>query len=97
VLRSLFNFLRRLVGGSLANILVGAGLGLVSYAALSAAILAALALVQSYVGGLASDVFGVVMLMGFGDALSILGSALLVRAAMVSASVGIARRPAGGA
>lgn len=96
MLRSLKLFLKGLFGGAIANLLVGGGLALVSFTGLKLAIEAALAVVQSYVGGLSSDIFGVVMLLGMGDALSMIGSALLVRAAIASASVGISRRPAQG-
>lgn len=80
------------MGGNLfANLLVGGGLGLISYGGISLAITTALTVVQSYVGGLTADAFGVVMLMGFGQALSMIGSALLVRAAIASAGVGIGK------
>lgn len=97
MLRSLKAFLRALLGGSIGNALFGAGLGLVSFAGLSLAIQAALALVQTYVGGISADALGVVLLMGFGEALSIVGSALLVRAAIASAGVAVGRRSSGGA
>lgn len=93
MLRSLFLFLRRILGsGFLANVLAGAGLGVVSYAGLSAAILAALSVVQTYFSGLPADMFGMVMLLGVGEALSMIGSALLVRAAIASAGISIGRR-----
>lgn len=92
MLRSLKLFLKGLFGGAIANLLIGGGMAVVSFAALKLAIEGGLTVVQSYVGGLPSDIFGVVMLLGFGDALSMIGSALLVRAAIASASVGIARR-----
>lgn len=91
MLKSLFLFLQGLVGGALANILIGAGLGVVSFSAISAAIYSALALMQSYVGGITTDALQVVLMLGFGEALSIIGSALLVRAAIASAGVGIGK------
>lgn len=98
MLRSLFVFLRRLFGsGFIANILAGAGLGLVSFGGLSLALNGALSLVVSYFNGVPSDIAAIVLLMGFGTALSIVGSALLVRAAIASAGVVVGRRPAGGA
>lgn len=97
MLRSLFVFLRRLFGsGFLANLLAGAGLGLVSFGGLSLALNGALSLVVSYFAGVPGQVAGIVLLLGFGDALSIIGSALLVRAAIASAGVSIGRRPPSG-
>lgn len=95
MLRSLFLFFRRMFGASIGNILAGAGLGLVSFGAISLAITGGLTLVTSYMGGLNADVASIVLMLGFGDALSIIGSALLVRAALASAGVAIGRRPAG--
>jgi hypothetical protein len=96
VLASLKLFLKGMFGGAIANLLVGAGLGVVSFAGISAALYTALAVVQSYVGGLTSDIFGMVMLLGLGESLSIIGSALLVRAAIASASVGVGKVSASG-
>lgn len=91
MLRSLKLFLKGLFGGVIANSLVGAGVGLISYGAITLAITTALGVVQSYVGGLTADVFGVVMLLGFGEALSMIGTALLIRAAIASAGIGLGK------
>lgn len=97
MLRSLFVFLRRFGGNLFANVLVGAGLGVVSYAGFTAAILTALAVVQSYFGGVAADMLNVMLMCGVGSALSMIGSALLVRAAIASAGIAIGRKTTGGA
>lgn len=96
MLRSLFLFLRRLFGsGFLANVLAGAGLGLVSFGSLSLILNEGLSLVLSYFASLPADIAGIILRAGFGTALSIIGSALLVRAAISSAGVSLGRRSSG--
>lgn len=96
MLRSLFLFLRRLFGsGFIANLLAGAGLGLISFGSLSLILNQGLSFVLSQFGALPADIAGVILRAGFGTALSIIGSALLVRAAVASAGVSLGRRRSG--
>lgn len=91
----LFNYLAKLLGNSGARVLSGAGLSLASYAALTTATTAALNGVASAFGNLSPDVLNLVLLFGVGQAVSIIGAAMLTRVALNSASFGITR--AGGA
>lgn len=91
MLRSLFVFLRNLVGDSLARILTGGGLALISFAGLSALWLGALDLVRSYAAGVAGDIMAVILLFGFGEALTIIGTAVMTRAGLQAATLGLSR------
>lgn len=96
MLRSLFLFLRRLFGsGFIANLLAGAGLGLISFGSLSLLLNEGLALVLSYFSSVPADIAGIILRAGFGTGMSILGSALMVRAAISSAGVSLGRRRPG--
>lgn len=89
MLRSLFLLLEGLLGSSLARILTGAGLSLVSFAGLTVAVTTALNVAMSYINGIPGDVLQFACLMGLGPALSIIGAALLTRAGMSAATLGI--------
>lgn len=91
MLRSLFIFLRNLVGDSLARILTGGGLALISFAGLSALWLGALDLVRGYAAGVAGDIMAVILLFGFGEALTIIGTAVMTRAGLQAATLGLSR------
>lgn len=88
MLKSLFLLLSDLLGTGFARVLTGAGLSMVSFAAITVAVTAGLSLAVSHVQGLTGDVAQIVRLLGVGEALSIIGSALLTRAAMSSAGIG---------
>lgn len=87
--------LQSLFGDSLARVLSGAGLSVISYAAMVPVILGALNLVASRVNSLAADVASLALLGGLGEGLSMLGSAIMARIAIASAASGIGK--AGGA
>lgn len=91
MLRSLFLFLRNLLGESVARILTGGGLALASFAGLSALWLAALDMVRSYAVGVAGDMLAVILLFGFGEALTLIGTAVMTRAGLQAATLGITR------
>jgi hypothetical protein len=86
--------LRNLVGDSIATALLGGGLALVSYGALSVLLTGALDSAADAVG-LPGDMLNILLLGGLGQILSILGSAMLTRLAITSASLGIRRRAGG--
>jgi hypothetical protein len=83
--------LNALVGNSLARVLSGAGLSVVSYAVVMPALLAALTLVANSLGGGVADVASIALLSGAGEGLSIVGSAMVARAAIQSAGVGVGK------
>lgn len=81
MLKRLFAFLEKLLGNSVARVLYGGGFALASYAVLTTAILGALNATKGYIGGFGGDLLKIVLLAGVSDALSIIGAALLTRAA----------------
>jgi hypothetical protein len=91
VLKTLFRFLSRLVGNSLARMMTGAGVGFVSFAAMMPLALGALNAANQGFSGIGSDAAGLIGLAGFGEAMSIIGSAILTRVALDSVSLGIAK------
>jgi len=92
-MRSLFIFLQGLFGTGVARLLSGAGLGLASFAGLTVAITTALSVATSYASGLPSDVLNLLLISGFGPALSLIGAAMLTRAGMDAAGVAIRKKP----
>lgn len=80
-----------LLGTSLAKILTGAGLSIASYAALSTAITVMLNSVVGSFANLSADLANMVLLMGVGEAISIIGAAMLTRAGLAAASLGLKR------
>lgn len=83
--------LQALFGDWIARILSGAGLSVISYAAVVPVVLGALNLMASHISGLSADVASIALLGGFGEAASIVGSAVMARMAIVSASAGIGK------
>jgi hypothetical protein len=81
LLKRLFAFLEKLLGNSVARVLFGGGMALASFAVLTTAITGALNATQGYIGGFGGDLLKIVLLAGVSDALTIIGAALLTRAA----------------
>jgi len=77
--------------GSLGKVLRGAGLGLFTYAVLVGAITTALTGLVATVGGLPSEALQFFLLCGMGDAISILGAAVLTAAHLKSQGVSIGK------
>jgi len=92
-MRSLFVFLQGLFGSGVARLLTGAGLGLASFAGLTAAVTAALSVAVSYANGLPSDMLNMMLILGIGPALSMIGAAMLTRAGMDAAGIAIRKKP----
>lgn len=92
MLRWIKELLRNLVGDSIATALMGGGLALVSFAALSAVLIGALNQAASAFAGIGGDVLNILLLGGLGEVLSIIGSAMLTRVAITSAGLGIRKR-----
>lgn len=85
----LATLLKNLFGDSVARVLGGAGLSLATAALLLPAITSALNAAASGINGIPSDVLNVALLFGFGEAMSLIGSAMLTRVAMNSTRLGL--------
>ncbi|MEA9831455.1 DUF2523 family protein [Xanthomonas campestris] len=83
--------LQSLFGDAIARLLGGAGLSVISYAAITPIVLGALNLVSSRINGLAADVASLALMSGAGHAMSIIGSAIMARMAISAAGVGIGK------
>jgi len=87
----LANLLRNLFGDAVARIFGGAGLALVTSAVMIPVVTTALNQAAAAFGGIPADILNVVLLFGFGEAMSIIGAAMLTRLAVQSANVGVRR------
>lgn len=85
----LSGLLKNLFGDSIARVLGGAGLSLVSAAVMIPLVTTLLNQAASAIGGVPGDLLSMIGLFGFGEAMSIIGSAMLTRLAIQSTSVGI--------
>lgn len=85
----LSNLLKNLFGDSVARVLGGAGLSLVSAAVMIPLVTTLLNQAASALGGVSGDMLAVIGMFGFGEAISIMGSAMLTRLTIQSTSVGI--------
>lgn len=91
----LATLLRNLFGESIARALGGAGLSIATAAILIPAVTTALTAAAAAVGGIAADMLNVALLFGFGEAISILGTAMITRITLNSTKIGL--RKASGA
>ncbi|KRG64253.1 hypothetical protein ABB26_08710 [Stenotrophomonas humi] len=91
MLKWLSLLLKNLLGDGVGRVLGGAGLSLVTGAVALPLITTAMNTAASKIGGIGGDVLNVALLFGFGEALSIMGTAMLTRAAMGATRVGIKR------
>lgn len=82
---------RLLLGEAGARILTGGGLALASYAALSTVVTAMLNQAVSAFANLPANIAGAVLASGCGEALSIVGAAMLTRVALQSSMLGLTR------
>lgn len=88
----LYRILGWALGGAIARMLTGAGLAIFTYTQVVGLVTDALEYAVTVLQGTASaSVIGLLMLFGVGDALSMIGSALLTRATIVglSAFIGV--------
>lgn len=76
-------FLMALVGPLAKKVLTALGIGLVSYAAVSTALNAALAAARAAWSGFGGDALAIVQLAGVGEAASILAGALTARVSLM--------------
>lgn len=91
----MFTVLQGLLGGlvgSLApRVLVGGGLALALAVGLDTLVSSFLSQVVASIGGIPADTLQIMLLAGLGQALSILGGALLTRAALAAALAGVTK------
>lgn len=87
----LASFVASFLGNSLARVLTGAGLGLLTGAALLPLVKSALQLVVSKIGGISGDVASVMLLAGLGEGLTIIGSAIVTKVGIDAAKVAVAK------
>lgn len=66
------------------RVLVSLGVGIVSYAALSAALSGALTLAKSYFAGMPSDLLNIAAMAGFFDAFSAVAGGMIAAVSIVS-------------
>jgi hypothetical protein len=83
--------LKNLFGDGVARLLGGAGLTLVTGAVMLPMVTTALNTAAHSIGGIGGGLLDVVLLLGIGEAMSIIGSAMLTRLAMNSTRVGLKR------
>lgn len=83
--------LQSLFGDAIARLLSGAGMSVLSFAAILPIVTAALNLCASHIGGLPSDVASLLLLSGAGECVSIVGSAALTRVTINAAQVGLTK------
>lgn len=72
-------WLLSIAGPIVTRVLVQLGIGIVSYAAISAAVSSLLNTAKSYYLGLPADVLSILSMSGAGDALGIIAAAILAR------------------
>ena len=89
--RGIGGILEKVLGNGAARVLTGAGLSVAGYAAITVAITAALAALTSSFSALPSAMLNIILLSGAGQAISIIGAAMLTRAAINSAAVGLTK------
>lgn len=89
MLKWLAMLLKNLLGETVARVLGGAGLSLVTGAVALPLVSGALNLAASSIGGITADVLNVALLFGFGEVMSIMGTAMLTRTMLTSTRVGI--------
>lgn len=85
------SMLTKLIGKSGARMLIGSGLSLATFAAITTATTAMLTAAVGYFGGLPAVCLQLVLLCGAGQALSLIGAALLTRSAIQSAGLGLTK------
>ncbi|MEN5264235.1 DUF2523 family protein [Stenotrophomonas sp. TWI587] len=83
--------LQSLFGDAIARMLGGAGLSVISMAAIMPVVLGALNLVASKLQGMPADLASLALLSGAGEGLSVIGSAIMARMAISAAGVGIGK------
>lgn len=81
--------LASLLGTAVSRLLVGAGLGVVTFASITPLILSALNSAASAMTGIGGASLQIALMSGFGEALSAIGSGIMTRVAIESAKIAI--------
>lgn len=87
----LVHILGAMLGSALARILVGAGLSVATFYVVDTYVEAALLMLNDYSSDLPAALVAMVRISGVGSVLSMVGSALTVRAAIVSAAAAVTK------
>lgn len=85
----LASFLVSLLGNSIARMLTGAGLGLATGAALLPLVKTALNLIVQKFNGMSADLANVMLMCGAGEAITLIGSAIVTRVGIDAAKVAV--------
>jgi hypothetical protein len=80
------------LGGALGALLVGGGISLVVFSGLSLAVESAMEFAADSLAGAPADVVQLALLTGVGDALSLIGAALITRAGILAAGTALGFR-----
>lgn len=86
------SLLAGLLGTAGARVLSGLGLGLVTYAVLTPMVLSALNAARNLTSGMTSSVLQVVLLSGIGEAITMIGAAIMTRTAIDAGRVAIRKK-----
>lgn len=84
--------LSSLLGTALSRVLVGAGLSLATFAALTPLVLSALNAFKNAMQGVTGAVLQIILISGLGVALSAIASALITRVAIDAAKVSVQKK-----
>ncbi|TGW16555.1 DUF2523 domain-containing protein [Stenotrophomonas maltophilia] len=82
-------FLVQLLGNSLARVLTGAGLGLATGAALLPLVKTALNKIPQLFGGIAGDLANLMLMAGFGESITMVGSAIVTKVVIDAGKVAV--------
>lgn len=83
--------LASLLGTAVSRLLVGAGLGVATFASVTPLVLSALNSAASAMAGVGGAALQIALMSGLGEALSAIGSAMLTRLAIESAKIAITK------
>lgn len=81
-----------LLGTAGARILTGLGLGLATYAVMTPLVLSALNAARSLTSGITSSILQLMLLSGIGEAITMIGAAIMTRTAIDAGRVAIRKR-----
>lgn len=86
--------LTNLLGSSIGTMLLGAGLGLVTYGVSKPLVMSALTQAAGSFNNMAGDILQVALIAGLGEVLTIIGSGISTRLGISAARVAVVRRQA---
>lgn len=85
----LYLMLANLLGTAAARVMTGAGVAIVSFAALLPLVTGAMDAASAAIGGVSGDIIKVAAMSGLGIAMSAIGAAIITRAGIQAAILGI--------